>query len=95
MNDPPIYTLMDFDDVVHVKPCRKCGHEPIFFWADRFDATNMYYIKCPNCGAEKIADHLPEAVEKAWNDWSGSLEEWIEKEYVDWWIDKDGDVVCL
>ena len=77
MNEPPVYTLMDLGEEVRVKPCRKCGTVPIFYYADGgYEETNIYVIKCPNCGLEKLRLWEPKEVETAWNDWSCSLEEW-------------------
>ena len=79
MNEIPAYTLSDCGEDVCVKPCRRCGHVPVFYWYDADGdnrSANIYVIQCPNCGMRKEREWSPSKVEAAWNDWSGSMEEW-------------------
>ena len=77
IDNPPVYTLVDCGEEVTVRPCRKCGTVPIFYYADSgYFETNLYIIKCPNCGMGKMREWEPKDVEEAWNDWSISMEEW-------------------
>lgn len=66
----PLYKLNDAQEVVRVKPCRRCYEKsktiqrPKFYWySDDINYINMYRVYCPVCDH----DYLSGVVEPEWN----------------------------